>query len=228
MKLESGIYEFIKAFRDDRLAKMDSGDIPVSLAEGPATVIHLLPASAFEPGVSIDLSVIARERSLSGLAGEQWSLSYDFEGVLVWDSTNAEETRSYVQVFRSGSIEMADTALIAGPEGQKIDIEVFERRVAETLRRWIEILARSGVRGPLAVMLTLLRVRDWDLAGGDTGDSRVASHPIDRDDLLVPEAFLEDLTTDPTPVFKSLFDPIWNAAGYPGSKHFTAEGARRG
>jgi hypothetical protein len=32
MKLDAGIYEFMKAFREDRLAKMDSGDIPVSLA----------------------------------------------------------------------------------------------------------------------------------------------------------------------------------------------------
>src|SRR4029077_19450862 len=83
MKLDAGIYEFMKAFRDDRLAKMDSGDIPVSLAEGPTTVLHVLPASAFDPGASVNLSTVAHERSLTGLAGEQWSLSYDFEGVLV-------------------------------------------------------------------------------------------------------------------------------------------------
>ena len=106
MKLDAGIYEFMKAFRDDRLAKMDSGDIPVSLAEGPTTVLHVLPASAFEPGASVNLSAVAHERSLTGLAGEQWSLSYDFEGVLVWDSSASEDTRSYVQLFRNGVLEM--------------------------------------------------------------------------------------------------------------------------
>ncbi len=93
MKLDAGIYEFMKAFRDDRLAKMDSGDIPVSLAEGPTTVLHVLPASAFDPGASVNLSTVAHERSLTGFAGEQWSLSYDFEGVLVWDSSASEDTR---------------------------------------------------------------------------------------------------------------------------------------
>jgi hypothetical protein len=221
MKLDAGIYEFMKAFRDDRLAKMDSGEIPVSLADGPATVIHLLPSSAFEPGAAVDLSAVAREHSLSGLAGEQWGLSYDFEGVLVWESSDAEETRSYVQVFRNGVVEIADTGLIAGgPEGGKTDIRTFERRVSETLRVWIGVLAKAGARGPLALVLTLLHVRDWSLDAGDTGDSRLVPRSINRDDLLAPETFLEDLASDPTPAFKALFDPIWNAAGYSGSKGF--------
>ncbi len=67
MKLDPGISELVKAFREARLAKMDSGDIPVSLAEGAATVIHLVPASAFEPGAAIDLATVARERSRSAL-----------------------------------------------------------------------------------------------------------------------------------------------------------------
>ena len=63
-ELDAGIYEFMKAFRDDRLSKMDSGDISVSLAEGPTTVLHVLPASAFEPGASVNLSTVAHERSV--------------------------------------------------------------------------------------------------------------------------------------------------------------------
>ena len=133
MKLDAGIYEFMKAFRDDRLAKMDSGDIPVSLAEGPTTVLHVLPASVFEPGASVNLSAVAHERSLTGLAGEQWSLSYDFEGVLVWDSSASEDTRSYVQLFRNGVLEMGDTALLAaGGEGERNDIGTFEGLLSET------------------------------------------------------------------------------------------------
>jgi len=219
MKLDPGIYEFMKAFRDDRLAKMDSGDIPVSLSEGPTTVIHLLPSSAFEPGAVVDLSAVAREHSPSGLAGDQWSISYDLEGVLVWESGGSEETSSYVQLFRSGTLEIADAALISGESGgDKIDIRTFERRVSEVLRAWISLTARAGARGPLALMITLLHVRGWDLAGGDTGDSRLVPHPIDRDDLVIPEAFLEDFSADPAAAFKAVFDPIWNAAGYPGRK----------
>jgi len=217
MKLDSGIYEFMKAYRDDRLAKMDSGDIPVSLAEGPTTVLHVLPASAFEPGASVNLSSVAKERSLTGLAGEQWSLSYDFEGVLVWDSSASEETHSYVQVFRNGILEMGDTALLA-PGGERNDIRTFERLLSETARQWMRVLASAGARGPTALMLTLLHVRGWDLNGSDTGDERLVPHPIDRDDLVVPEVFLEDLAADPTAALQAIFDPIWNAAGYPGSK----------
>ena len=82
----------------------------------------------------------------------------------------------------------------------------------------MRLLAAAGARGPAALMLTLLHVRGWDLKGGDTGDERLVAHPIDRDDLIVPEVFLEDLAADPAAAFQAIFDPIWNAAGYPGSR----------
>ena len=113
MRLDSTIWELIKAFREERLAKIDSDEVPVSLAEGSSTVVHLLPASAFEVGASVDLSAALRHRPLEGLMGQSWGLSYDFEGILVWESTGQEETTSYVQLFRTGTVEIADRALLA-------------------------------------------------------------------------------------------------------------------
>ncbi len=40
--LDSAIYEFAKAFRDDRLSKMDPEELPVTVREGPRTVLHPL------------------------------------------------------------------------------------------------------------------------------------------------------------------------------------------
>ena len=76
--------------------------------------------------------------------------------------------------------------------------------------------------------VTLTQVRDWSLDGGDVEDQRLTPRPIDRDDLVVPESFLEDLAADLGKTMKTVFDPIWNAGGYAGSKSFTAEGAWRG
>lgn len=219
----------VKPFRDDRLARIDSGEIPVSLAAGPSTIIHLMPASAFEPGSSLDISRALGHRSLQGLTGESWGLSYDFEGLLLWDSRTSEETTSYVQLFRNGTVEIVDTALLrSGEEAEKPGARAFERAVYQTTRNWIALVKEIGASGPLAAALTLLDVRGWSLDGGSVTDNRLTPRPIDRDDLVIPEAFLEDPSADPSRMMKALFDPIWNAGGYPGSPSFTGEGAWRG
>src|SRR5262249_21048294 len=162
-----------------------------SLAQGSSTVIHLLPASAFEPGASADLSLALRHRPLVGLTGESWGLSYDFEGVLVWESSAAEEPTSYAQLFRTGTVEIADTSLLSsGPGGGKPPIRDFERAIYEAARNWASLLKDLQTQGPLAIALTLTGVRDWSLDGADITDSRLTPRPIDRDDLMVPEAYL--------------------------------------
>ncbi len=229
MTIDRATWEFVKAYRDDRLAKIEAGEIPVSLAEGRSTVMHLMPASAFEPGAQVDLSLALRHRPLAGLTGEAWGLSYDFEGLLVWESSSPEETTSYAQLFRTGAVEIVDTALLSsGDSGEKPEILVFEKTVYETARNWIALLKEIGAHGPLSVALTLSGVRDWSLGSGDGGDDRLTPRPIDRDDLVIPEAFLGDLAADPSRTMKAVFDTIWNAAGHAGSPSFTAEGAWRG
>jgi hypothetical protein len=228
MSIDRTTWEFVKAFRDDRLAKIDSGEIPVSLTAGSSTVLHLMPASAFSPGTQLDLSGALRQQSLTGLTGESWGLSYDFEGLLVWESGDSEETTSYAQLFRSGTVELVDTALLSsGESGEKPDMTDFERAVHEAARNWISILRALGATGPLAAALTLSGVRNWSL-GPDRSSGKLTPRPIDRDDLVIPEAFLEDIAADPGPLMKALFDPIWNAGGHAGSPSFTAEGAWRG
>jgi hypothetical protein len=227
MSIDRTTWEFVKAFRDDRLAKIESGEIPVSLAEGSSTVLHLMPASAFAPGAQVDLSAALRGSTPSGITGESWGLSYDFEGLLVWESSVSEETTSYAQLFRSGIVEIVDTALLAsGQSAEKPDIADFEKAVYGAARNWISLLRAVGAAGPLAAALTLSGVRNWSLSEDRSG-GRLTPRPIDRDDLVIPEAFLEDIAGDPGPLMKALFDPIWNAGGHAGSPNFTAQGAFR-
>jgi hypothetical protein len=47
---------------------------------------------------------------------------------------------------------------------------------------------------------------------------------IDRDDLLVPEALIENLDQPADKVMQPQLDAIWNAAGYAGSPNFDEAG----
>ena len=42
------------ALRDDRLSKMDSAELPVTLFDAPRVILHLVPSSAFEAGSHAD------------------------------------------------------------------------------------------------------------------------------------------------------------------------------
>lgn len=44
-----------RRFRDERMARIQAGDAPITLKQSRAVVVHLIPASAFAPGVSVDL-----------------------------------------------------------------------------------------------------------------------------------------------------------------------------
>ena len=45
-------------------------------------------------------------------------------------------------------------------------------------------------------------------------------HPIDRSLLLVPEIILDHFDRDSRETMKPIFDTIWNAAGWSGSRNY--------
>lgn len=47
---------------------------------------------------------------------------------------------------------------------------------------------------------------------------------IDRNDLLVPEILIEDISLSAESTLRIAFDSVWNAAGQPQSPFYDAEG----
>ena len=50
-----------------------------------------------------------------------------------------------------------------------------------------------------------------------------SGHPIDRNDLIVPEIILEDFDAEIDKQMKPIFDAVWNACGYPKSMNYNNE-----
>jgi hypothetical protein len=224
--LSETVAERVRNFRADRLGQVVAGETTVSLPETAKTILHLIPLNAFDPATKYDLKPITeRSNLLEPLRHTGWSApSYNLEGVYTY-STDESVPHSYIQLFRNGIIEAVNTSLLE-PEsdGRKFIANVaYEDALLRGLTRYLELQKRLGVEPPAVVMLSLLGVKGYTMYV--SAERRFGGgHPIDRDALLLPEALVEDLDTDAATVLRPVFDSLWNAAGWPGSINFDAEG----
>jgi len=76
---------------------------------------------------------------------------------------------------------------------------------------------------PVVLALSLIGVRGLQMVRSDIFGYNY-SEPIARDTLLLPEAWIEDLSAPAGRVLKPLFDLVWNACGREGSPNFDADG----
>jgi hypothetical protein len=223
-------FEFVKAFRDDRLAKLDAGETPAPLADSPRTLLHAIPAGSFEAGVSFDLSGLSRRLAeIRPPSDQEWAGSYNFDGFLIRETSDADSSASYIQVFRNGIVEMADTLLLTSESGDAIiDSPRFERELLQSLRRFLDLQRSLGAEPPVFVLLSLVRVKDYSVDVPRGEDAEEESHPIDRDELIIPECVVESFDADAASVLKPAFDVLWNSAGFPASKNFDRQGNWKG
>jgi len=50
------------------------------------------------------------------------------------------------------------------------------------------------------------------------------SHPIDRDEVVLPEVTADSLDKEVPTIMKPIFDAVWNACGLPHSYNYTKNG----
>jgi hypothetical protein len=72
-------------------------------------------------------------------------------------------------------------------------------------------------------MLSFLGIKGYELAVSPTRYYD-QGHPIDRDDLIVPEALVESFDENVDGPLRTILDPVWNAAGWPQSINFDKDG----
>jgi hypothetical protein len=223
-------FEFVKAFRDDRLAKLDAGEMPAPLADFPRTVLHVAPAGSFDAGVFFDLSDLSgRLSEIRPSSDQEWASSYNFDGFLIRETSDSDSSASYVQVFRNGIVEMVDTLLLASESGDPvIDAPRFERELLQSLRRFLDLQRSLGAEPPVFVLLSLIRVKDYSLGLPHGEDAEEGAHPLDRDELVIPECVVDSFDADAPSILKPAFDVLWNSAGFPSSKNFDRQGKWKG
>lgn len=203
--------ERIRNFRLERLGRIVAGESPVLSNKNPKIVLHVVPAGAFDPAVRFDLSQLL-DNTPKPIGAGGWNHRYNFDGFLS-HARDHEGTFSYAQVFHHGSIEVVQASYIeAGRQDHPIRARVIENEIARHLSQYMNMQQKLGVEPPLFIMLSLLGVGGFRLSDSDY--ARGDSHPIDRDDLIIPEVMVEEFGLNPHQVMRPVYDAIWNAGGY--------------
>jgi hypothetical protein len=214
----------LKRFRLERITKAIEDDLPVALGEGAKMFLHLVPLSALDPNNARDVAKQASTRyaQLCPMHASGWAQHYNFDGLLV---TAAAEAKSYVQVFRSGSVEACDGELFKWTQNDKvIPSTALEETVLKALPHYLGVQKEIGIPLPIVVMLTLVGVKGFTMSIPQRFIPFNQCGMIDRDVLQLPEVMLDSYDTPQHTFMRPIFDTMWQAAGFEGSLNYDEKG----
>lgn len=109
--------ERIRQFRVDRISLIGADETPVALDPFPKIVLHLVPSSFPDFQFQIDLgqakTLYMKSLGTMGLG----RFRYNFDGWLGYDGE--PKAFSYVQLFRSGTVETVDASSLSDFQGHR-------------------------------------------------------------------------------------------------------------
>lgn len=214
------IIEQISKFKTERIIQVIANNFPVPLSEGAKIVLHLIPLESFSPGYKVDLtSIINNPIKLKLIYLGDINARINLEGVLSYG------TDGYAQYYRSGIIEAVEGCLLNRGDGKKyIPSGLYEKELIKSLTEYLSLAKELGVNMPIVVFLTFIGVQGYEMPTGSEFVRFERSEKIDRDILQLPETIIESYDTKSADMLRPLFDLVWNACGYPGSRNFDEDG----
>ncbi len=213
-------------FRSERVRKIEKDETPVPLDTGPKVVLHLIPHASLNEAVEIDVKQLYNVVSdLMPLACSGCSHRFNADGFLTETSSREGKHSGYLQVFRNGSFETVSTELFTtqGEQGYLASL-LFEREVINVVSRLVRLTGTLGIPGTCSIAVSLLGARGVLMTVDPYRNRFKQGYPIDRDALIVPWAAIGD--TDVSAALRTSFDFVWQAAGWPGSQYYDADGNR--
>lgn len=230
-----GLRERVREFRADRLGSIISGAVPVPVP-GTKAVLHILPLDAFSREAPERAELLFSELWLEEhwphvrprVPGSDFARSITVDGLVSYCFDEDGEPHAYTQVFLTGAVEAVEAHSFHEEQTPHhrgyIRGFSFEERVLEQLAHHSEALRALDVSPPLVVMLTLLDVERYELIADSVPYGHFNPHPFDRDTLVFPEIRIDEWPADFAQPMRVAFDRLWNAAGWPRSPYYDADG----
>lgn len=214
----------INHFAANRTVELSNNNTHIPFKDGPKAVLHLIPFESFT-GINIDTKILEDQNNkMNPLRSSGWSGQINLEGFMTYSGRENGTTHSYIQLYRSGIFEVVDcfpTEQIQ--ENRQFPATAYENVLIKCLDRLVGIYKTLGVNTPIAILLTFIGIKNYQLPGNFLSDG---GHKFDRPVLSLPEVVMENFDTKSEVVLKPVFDIMWNAFGYIGSPNYSNEGDR--
>lgn len=216
----------LRAFREERLGRILSGDAPVRLMAGAVTALHLFPLSSVANGVvdPLDFQNAHQVPMIAQAGGRHFRLNLD--GALAFRPVGENGSGGYTQIFRNGRIEAVRVFSTQLPSGRyNLPSTHYE---AELLRFYTQITAeilRLGIGPPTMFAYSILNAKKSELGLGNRLLLNVDSEDglFDRDAILLPDVVMDEFS-DAHVALRPLFDLVWQAAGLARSWNYDDRG----
>jgi len=214
----------ITNFRNDRLSLISVNEAPMPLAEGAKIVLHLIPTSSFELGKVYDISGIS-PTDIPPIRSSEWDKRINFEGLITYHSNRQTgKLGNYTQLFRNGIIEAVDTRILnphsismsPSEKCKYIPSTAFEWALVEAVNKYLQTLRIVEVDAPMWICLSLLDIKGYWMDAGVYNDYQT----INRNDLLLPEIFVDDFNKQGEDILWPAFDSVWQACGFSRSLNY--------
>lgn len=218
----------IRSFREERIARLIANDTPVLFKDAPKIVLHMIPMSAFDPMVRIDIAdLISEGQNQSPIYSGGWNYKINFDGYLLYNSIGQTPSYAYTQFYKSGIIEAVNSSLLESPfdgKNKYIPSIAYEKELIASTIKYRQFYQSLNIESPVFVFLTLLGVKGYIMAVDTSRYFTSSTYPIDRDILMAPEIIIDSNTTDTEKTLKPVFDAIWNACGWQQSLNYDKDG----
>ncbi len=216
--LSETLPEKIRRFREDRIAKILADETPAPLIGKHRVVLHLIPLSSMASTSVVDMSQVQENKNLAPICSSGHTIRYNFDGFLAYGNT------TYLQVFRNGAVEAAESLLLSN--GNSIPSPGFELELNKVVERYLELQQDIGINPPIIIFLTLLGVKGYSLVHQNSIRMNMIQEPtkIDRDILALPDIMVEDFTTTTDALLRPVFDMIWQASGFGACPNYDSTG----
>lgn len=214
--LSEATSEKIRAFRIQRVNRVQSGDtgVPVAQIVEPKFILHIIPFGAFDIGQRFDLSQLPND--LNAVAGiyEYRDYRFNLDGLLYYNVSADSYSRAFTQFYTNGIIETVLPLYVGGTN--RLELVAFEQHlIKEVVPELLEVQKRLGAAPPIVLMISMLGVSGYQIWPYSVRGPHHPVHGIDRDPLIIPETLVEDFDEDATVFMRPIFNAIWNAAGWP-------------
>jgi len=211
---EDEILNKIDEFHEERISKILLGETPGTFLEGGKILLMIIPFGAFSLSKDINLSRFKGEyRIIEPLLYHTGEQMFDFDGLLHFMARNDGKWLSYVRVYPNSIIESVEGGSLRSDQDEIPYIEI-EREIMFKTERYLNFLKDLGIEFPVVIFLDFLGVKDLKIVYHRKDAHFDNIHPIDRENLNLPRLIINE-PVDTKKIFKSSFDRIWMACGYP-------------
>lgn len=216
----------VRDFRTDRLGKILAGEAPHRLVPGPLLVVHFVPTQAALGLVQVDPVPYSDSRNLPVLGTTPGRARLNVDGALHVRNPRPEGTHGYSQFFRNGFFESTYVIARRNDAGKAHLASLsYEEYLITLLGAFRSELTHLGVDPELTVMLSILGADDVQLGVAADHDFLEDHQTLfDRRTLVLPDVLAQSGVA-PEQALKPVFDLVWQAAGFPGSRNYNAAGA---